>query len=186
MAQNNTNNNFRKPFKKKGPEHRINDLILSPTVRVVGDNIVSKVCSIQEALAMAAEQSLDLVEIVSSSETPVCRIVDYQKFLYEKKKKEKEIKKGNKNSVTKEIKLGPNIHDHDIEFKARYAINFLKQGMKVKLSMYFRAREIAFKDRGEIIMLKFIQQLEEYGKPEYLPKMEANKTLYAVITPKGS
>ncbi|MEY3343079.1 MAG: translation initiation factor [Bacteroidota bacterium] len=124
---------------------------------------------------MAKERELDLVEIVPNADPPVCRIVDYQKFLYEKKKKEKEVKAKTAKSVMKEIRFGPNTDEHDFNFKVKHAIKFLEEGAKVKAYVHFKGRTIAYKEKGEIILLKFAQELEEYGKVEMLPKLEGNR-----------
>jgi len=124
---------------------------------------------------MAKERELDLVEIVPTADPPVCRIVDYQKFLYEKKKKEKEVKAKTAKSVMKEIRFGPNTDEHDFNFKVKHAIKFLEEGAKVKAYVHFKGRTIAYKEKGEIILLKFAQELEEYGKVEMLPKLEGNR-----------
>lgn len=134
---------------------------------------------------MAEELGLDLVEISPASDPPVCKIVDYQKFLYEKKKKEKELKAKTAKSVLKEIRFGPNTDDHDFNFKVKHAIKFLEEGAKVKAFVFFRGREMAYKEKGEIILLKFAQALEEYGKVEMLPKVEGNRMfLHMVPLPK--
>lgn len=131
--------------------------------------------SVPEALAKAQEIGLDLVEIAPNAEPPVCRIVDYQKFLYEKKKKEKETKAKSAKQVLKEIRFGPNTDEHDFNFKVKHAIKFLEEGAKVKAYVHFKGRSIAYKEKGEIILLKFAQALEEYGKVELLPKLEGNR-----------
>jgi len=118
---------------------------------------------------------LDLVEIAPNAEPPVCRIVDYQKFLYEKKKKEKETKAKSAKQVLKEIRFGPNTDEHDFNFKVKHAIKFLEEGAKVKAYVHFKGRSIAYKEKGEIILLKFAQALEEFGKVELLPKLEGNR-----------
>lgn len=174
-------NNFRPKFQKKY-EHRINGMITHHQVRITGEDIESKICSTSEAIAIADSLGLDLVEINDKANPPVCKIVDYGKFLYDKKKKEKEINQGNKN-ILKEVRLGPNTQENDLNYKSKQAIEFLKEGNKVKLSMMFRGREIAFKDNGHKIMLQFIQMLEEFGKPEFLPKFEG-KNLFVTIIPK--
>lgn len=124
---------------------------------------------------MAKDQGLDLVEIAPNADPPVCKIVDYQKFLYERKKKEKETKAKAAKQVLKEIRFGPNTDEHDFNFKVKHAIKFLEEGAKVKAYVHFRGRSIAYKQRGEIILLKFAQALEEYGKVEMLPKLEGNR-----------
>ena len=152
---------------------------------MVGENIKSDVYPITEAIQMAEELGLDLVEISPASDPPVCKIVDYQKFLYEKKKKEKELKAKTAKSVLKEIRFGPNTDDHDFNFKVKHAIKFLEEGAKVKAFVFFRGREMAYKEKGEIILLKFAQALEEYGKVEMLPKVEGNRMfLHMVPLPK--
>lgn len=131
--------------------------------------------SIQEALKLAEEAGLDLVEIAAQADPPVCKIVDYQKFLYERKKKEKETKAKASKQVLKEIRFGPNTDEHDFNFKVKHAVKFLEEGAKVKAYVHFRGRAIAYKARGEIILLKFAQALEEYGKVEMMPKLEGNR-----------
>ena len=126
---------------------------------------------------------LDLVEISPTANPPVCRIIDYKKFLYEQKKKQKEIKAKTAKVVVKEIRLGPNTDDHDFNFKLKHAIKFLEDGAKVKVDVFFRGRSIIYKDKGEIILLKFAQALEEIGKVERLPKLEG-KRMIMIITPK--
>jgi translation initiation factor IF-3 len=160
---------------KREDEHRINDRIRVPQVRLVGENIQSDIYATEDALRMAKEMELDLVEIVPTADPPVCRIVDYQKFLYDKKKKEKELKSKQGKQVVKEIRFGPNTDEHDFNFKVKHAMNFLEEGHKVKAYVHFRGRSIAYKEKGEIILLKFAQALEEVGKVELLPKLEGNR-----------
>lgn len=150
-------------------------MIRAQEVRLVGDNVESEIYSKEEALRIAKELELDLVEIVPTAEPPVCRIVDYQKFLYDKKKKEKEMKAKQGKQVVKEVRFGPNTDEHDFNFKVKHAIGFLEDGNKVKAYVHFKGRSIAYKEKGEIILLKFAQALEEYGKVELLPKMEGNR-----------
>lgn len=144
-------------------------------MRLVGDNIQSDIYPTEEALKMAKEMELDLVEIVPTADPPVCRIVEYKKFLYDKKKKEKELKSKQGKQVVKEIRFGPNTDEHDFNFKVKHAMNFLEEGHKVKAYVHFRGRSIAYKEKGEIILLKFAQSLEEYGKVELMPKLEGNR-----------
>lgn len=144
-------------------------------VRLVGENIQSDVYPIEEAIKIANERGLDLVEIAPTAEPPVCKVIDYQKFLYEKKKKEKELKAKTAKVVVKEIRFGPNTDDHDFNFKVKHAIRFLEDGDKVKAYVHFRGRAIAYKEQGEIILLRFAQELAEYGKVELLPKLEGNR-----------
>ncbi|MEY4329303.1 MAG: hypothetical protein RL609_51 [Bacteroidota bacterium] len=174
----------RRDFRReKEPEHRINGRINVTEIRLVGDNIEQGVYSTQEALRMAQEQELDLVEISPNATPPVCRIIDYKKFLYDQKKKQKEMKAKQVNVTVKEIRFGPNTDDHDFAFKLKHAIEFLKDGSKVRSWVFFKGRSIVFKDRGEILLLKFIQELSEYGVPEQMPKLEGKK-MFVIINPK--
>ena len=132
---------------------------------------------------MAHELELDLVEIVPTAEPPVCKIIEYQKFLYEKKKKEKEQKAKNSKVVMKEIRFGPNTDDHDFDFKLKHAIKFLQEGNKVKAYVHFRGRTIAYKEKGEVLLLRFATALEDYAKVELMPKMEGNK-MFLFLNPK--
>ena len=152
-------------------------------MRVVGENIEAAIVSIREALALAESLGLDLVEISPTANPPVCRILDYKKFLFEQKKKQKEIKAKSAKIVVKEIRLGPNTDDHDFDLKLKHAMNFLEEGAKVRVDVLFRGRSIVYKDQGELIMLKFAQALEEYGKVEQLPKLEG-KRMMMMIAPK--
>jgi translation initiation factor IF-3 len=142
---------------------------------LVGENVKSDIYPIEEARKIALSLQLDLVEVVPNADPPVCRVIEYQKFLYEKKKKEKELKAKQGKQVIKEIRFGPNTDDHDFDFKVKHAIKFLEEGNKVKAYVHFRGRTIAYKEKGEIILLKFAQELEEYGKVELLPKLEGNR-----------
>ena len=150
-------------------------------MRLVGENIVADVYPLDEARRMAKERELDLVEIVPNADPPVCRIVDYQKFLYEKKKKDKEAKAKTAKSVMKEIRFGPNTDDHDFNFKVKHAIKFLEEGAKVKAYVHFKGRSIAYKEKGEIILLKFAQELADYGKVELMPKLEGNRMFLHLV-----
>jgi translation initiation factor IF-3 len=170
--------------KEQQQEHRTNHMIRVPQVRLVGDNIEVGVYSIQEALRMAQDQQLDLVEISPQADPPVCKIIDYNKFLYEKKKKEKEMKANSKVSEVKEIRFTPNTDDHDFNFKAKHAESFLKEGNKVKAYVQFKGRAIQFKERGELLILKFAERLAEFGVLESLPKMEGKRML-AIWAPKS-
>lgn len=138
---------------------------------------------IREALAKAAELELDLVEISPNANPPVCKIIDYKKFLFEQKKRQKELKSKQTKVVVKEIRMGPNTEDHDFQFKLNHAKAFLKEGAKVKAYVFFKGRTIVFKDRGEILLLKFAQELEEYGSLEQMPKLEGKKMIM-MINPK--
>lgn len=159
-------------------------MIRVPQVRLVGDNVTVGVYSIQEAIKMAQEQQLDLVEISPSADPPVCKIIDYNKFLYEKKKKEKEQKAKSKTSEVKEIRFTPNTDDHDFDFKAKHAEKFLKEGNKVKAYVQFKGRAIQFKERGELLLLKFAERLNDAGVLEGMPKMEGKRML-AIWAPKS-
>lgn len=150
---------------------------------MVGENVEVGIYDIQQAISMAQSQELDLVEISPKADPPVCKIIDYSKFKYEQKKKQKEIKAKAQKTVLKEIRFGPNTDDHDFNFKLKHAIKFLEEGAKVKAYVHFVGRTIVFKERGEILLLKFAQQLEEYGKVEQLPKLEG-KRMAIFISPK--
>lgn len=168
---------------RKEAEHRINNFIRVPQVRLVGDNVTMGIYSTQEALRMAQAQELDLVEISPQADPPVCKIIDYNKFLYDKKRKEKEMKAKSKSAELKEIRFTPGTDDHDFDFKARHAENFLKEGNKVKAYVQFKGRAIMFKERGELVLLKFAERLAEIGQVEGLPKLEGKRMLM-VIAPK--
>lgn len=163
--------------------YRVNERITSPRVRVVGENIKVDVYPIQQAIKMAFDQGLDLVEISPNADPPVCKVIDYSKFKYEQKKKQKEIKSNAQKTVVKEIRFGPNTDEHDFNFKVKHAVNFLKEGAKVKSYVHFAGRSIVYKERGEILLLKFAQSLEEVGKVEQMPKLEG-KRMYMMVAPK--
>jgi len=148
-------------------------------VRVVGDEIKGEVLSIQDALRLADKLELDLVEISPSADPPVCKIVDYQKFLYQQKKKQKEIKAKTTKIVVKEIRFGPNTDEHDYNFKLKHAINFLNEGAKVRAYVFFKGRSILFKEQGEVLLLRFANDLEEYGKVDQLPRLEGKRMIIA-------
>lgn len=169
---------------RKEAEHRINNFIRAPQVRLVGENVEVGIYSIQDALRMAKEQALDLVEISPQVDPPVCKIIDYNKFLYDKKKKEKEIKAKSKVSEVKEIRFTPNTDDHDFNFKSKHAESFLQEGNKVKAYVQFKGRAIQFKDRGQLLLLKFAERLAEVGTLESMPKMEGRRMI-AIFSPKG-
>ncbi|MEL7002019.1 MAG: translation initiation factor IF-3 [Bacteroidota bacterium] len=176
-------------FQKRGfrgrveEPYRVNTKITAPMVRVVGDNVEVDVYPIEKALKIARDQNLDLVEISPKADPPVCKIIDYSKFKYEQKKKQKEIKAKAQKTVIKEIRFGPNTEEHDFNFKLKHAISFLEDGAKVKAYVHFVGRTIVFKERGEILLLKFAQALEEHGKVEQLPKLEG-KRMIMFIAPK--
>ena len=169
---------------RKEPEHRINHFIRVPQVRLVGDNVTVGVYPVQEALKIAQQQSLDLVEISPQADPPVCKIIDYNKFLYDEKKKKKEMKAKSKVSEVKEIRFTPNTDDHDFDFKSKHAENFLKDGNKVKAYVQFKGRAIQFQDRGQLLLLKFAERLAEVGVLESMPKMEGRRML-AMFAPKS-
>ena len=169
---------------RKEAEHRINHFIKVPQVRLVGENVEVGVYSTQDALRMAQDQQLDLVEISPTADPPVCKIIDYNKFLYDKKKKEKEMKAKSKTAEVKEIRFTPNTDDHDFDFKAKHAENFLKEGNKVKAYVQFKGRAIQFQERGQLLLLKFAERLAEIGTLESMPKMEGRRML-AMFAPKG-
>jgi translation initiation factor IF-3 len=169
---------------RREAEHRINHFIRVPQVRLVGDNVEVGVYQTGEALKLAQEQGLDLVEISPNADPPVCKIIDYNKFLYDKKKKEKEMKANAKVSEVKEIRFTPNTDEHDFNFKAKHAENFLKEGNKVKAYVQFKGRAIQFQDRGQLLLLKFAERLAEVGNLESMPKMEGRRML-AMFAPKG-
>ncbi len=177
--------NFNPRFRKEQQqEHRTNHMIRVPQVRLVGENVEVGVYSTQEAQRMAQDQGLDLVEISPAADPPVCKIIDYNKFLYEKKKKEKEMKAKSKVSEVKEIRFTPNTDDHDFDFKSKHAENFLKDGNKVKAYVQFKGRAIMFKERGELLLLKFAERLVEVGTLESMPKLEG-KRMFAIFAPKS-
>jgi translation initiation factor IF-3 len=145
--------------------------------------VEAEVVSIDKALEMAEELELDLVEISPNAKPPVCKIMDYRKFLYEQKKKAKELKSKASKIVVKEIRFGPNTDDHDFQFKLKHAMNFLEEGCKVRSFVFFRGRSIVYKDKGEVLLLRFAQELEELAKVEMLPKMEGKK-MFIILSPK--
>jgi translation initiation factor IF-3 len=162
---------------KKEVELRINRQIKAEEVRVVGDNIKVGVYSLRDALTLSYDLGLDLIEINPNAVPPVCKIQDYNKFLYEQKKKQKENeKKSKQNKVeTKEVRFTPNIDEHDYEFKKKHIINFIEEGNRVKTSVFFKGREIAYKDKGQVLLLKLADELIEKAIPEKLPVLEGNK-----------
>jgi translation initiation factor IF-3 len=168
---------MRGPARIPQPAHKINQRIIARVVRVVGDDIEPSVMSLQDALRLADSMELDLVEISPTADPPVCKIVDYQKFLYQQKKKQKEIKAKSTKIVVKEIRFGPNTDDHDYNFKLKHAIKFLEEGAKVKSYVFFKGRSILFKEQGEVLLLRFANDLEEYGKPDQLPKLEGKRMI---------
>ena len=169
---------------KENP-NRINHEITAPMVRVVGENVEPNlVIPIRQALAMAEQMELDLIEISPKADPPVCRIADYQKFLYQQKRKAKEIKAKQVKVVVKEIRFGPQTDDHDYNFKLKHAENFLNEGAKVKAYVVFRGRSIVFKEQGEILLLRFATDLENIAKVEMMPKLDGKK-MNMILAPKG-
>lgn len=188
------NRNFRREDPRD--QFRTNEQIRIPEVRLVGDDMeaISEaagrkvdpgVYNTRQVLDWARRLDLDLVEISPKAAPPVVKIIDYNKFLYEKKKREKEIKAKAVKTVVKEIRFGPNTDEHDFEFKLRHAQRFLEEGAKVKAYVHFRGRTIVFKDRGELLLLRFLKELEEYGSAEALPKMEGRRMTVIVQPKKG-
>ncbi len=154
-------------------------------VRLVGEGVVTNIYPLREAFRIAEELELDLVEISPDANPPVCKVMDYKKFLFDQKKKQKEIKAKSTKVVVKEIRLSPQTDDHDFEFKLNHAKRFLEEGAKVRVEVFFRGRSIVYKDQGEIMLLKFAQELEEYGKVEAMPKLEGKRMLM-MVSPKGT
>ncbi len=176
---------FNPRFKKEQQqEHKTNHMIRVPKVRLVGDNVEIGIYDTMVAQKLAQDQGLDLVEISPQADPPVCKIIDYNKFLYEKKKKEKEMKAKSKVSEVKEIRFTPNTDDHDFDFKSKHAENFLKDGNKVKAYVQFKGRAIMFKERGELLLLKFAERLVSVGTLESMPKLEG-KRMFAIFAPKS-
>ena len=175
-----------RPFVKREEEalHRINDKIFASEIRLVIEGEEPQVLSVSKAIALAEEQELDLVEISPNANPPVCKIMDYKKFLYNQKRKQKELKAKQSKIVVKEIRFGPNTDDHDFNFKLAHAKKFLEEGSKVKAYVFFRGRTIVFKDRGEILLLKFAQELADYGVVEQLPKLEGKKMILMINSKK--
>lgn len=177
MRNNRINNN------KKEELHRINEKIRVPQVRLVGENVEQGVYSTHDALKIADEKGLDLVEISPNADPPVCRITDYQKFLYQQKKKLKEQKAKSVKVVVKEIRFGPQTDDHDFNFKLKHAKSFLEEGSKVKAYVFFKGRSILFKEQGEVLLLRFATELEDYAKVDQLPQLEGKKMII-MLSPK--
>ena len=169
------------PRHKDENELNINDEIRATQVRLVGDNIAEPgVYSIAQAMKMADEMELDLVEITAKADPPVCKILDYQKYLYQQKKKAKEMKQNSTKIVIKEVRFGPNTDEHDFQFKLKHAQEFLNEGSKVKASVFFRGRSIQFADQGEKLLLRFAVELEEYGRAEHMPQLEGKRMIMMI------
>lgn len=173
----------RLPMKPGEGEFNINMQIRAKEVRLIAEGIEPGVYSIQRALEIADEQELDLVEISPNAEPPVCKVIDYKKFLFERKKKAKEAKANQLKQDIKEIRFGPNTDDHDFDFKLKHAEEFLKEGHKVKAYVFFKGRSIVYKERGEVLLLQFAQKLSDWGKVDMLPKLEGKK-MNLIMSPK--
>lgn len=168
-------------------EHRINERIRGvKEVRLVGDNVTMGIYTIQEAMRIAENLELDLVEISPTAQPPVCKVMDYQKFCYQQKKKAKEAKANAAKVVIKEIRFGPQTDDHDYEFKLRHAKEFLEEGSKVKAYVFFKGRSILFKEQGEVLLARFAQDLQEIGKPDSFPPVLEGKRMIMMLSPKAS
>ncbi|MFO7616583.1 MAG: translation initiation factor IF-3 [Bacteroidales bacterium] len=171
--------NSRYPIRKRDElreKFRINQQIRARMVRVVGENVENPgIVPLQEALRIAAELELDLVEISPNADPPVCKVIDYSKFLYQQKKKQKELKAKQTKIVVKEIRFGPQTDDHDFNFKLKHAQKFLTEGAKVKAYVFFKGRSILFKEQGEELLLRFAQELDEYGKMDQMPQLEGKR-----------
>ncbi|WP_073192063.1 translation initiation factor IF-3 [Psychroflexus salarius] len=165
------------PRRKTENPHRINNHIKAPKVRLVGDNVDVDIYDLKTALAKAEELGVDLVEISPKADPPVCKVMDYKKFLYEQKKREKALKQKASKVVVKEIRFGPNTDDHDYEFKKKNAEKFIKDGAKLKAYVFFKGRSIVFKDKGEILLLRLATDLEEIAKVEQMPKLEGKRMI---------
>jgi translation initiation factor IF-3 len=164
-------------------QYRVNDRIRAKEVRVVGENVEQGVYPVSEALRMAQNLELDLIEISPNAVPPVCRIADFQKFLYQQKKRQKEQKAKSVKIIVKEIRFGPQTDDHDYNFKLKHAKSFLEEGAKVKAYVFFKGRSILFKEQGEVLLLRFANDLEDYGKVEQLPALEGKKMII-MLAPK--
>ncbi|MBT5274020.1 MAG: translation initiation factor IF-3 [Flavobacteriales bacterium] len=163
--------------------HKTNREITSAFVRMVGEGVEPKICSIDDAMKIANNLGLDLVEISPNIDPPVCKVIDYKKFIYDQKKKQKAIKSKAQKVVIKELRFGPNTGEHDFDFKLKHAKSFLEDGAKVKAFVFFRGRSIVFKDQGQILLLKLAQALEDIGVVENMPKLEGKKMIM-IIAPK--
>ena len=168
---------------KKQQQYRINEQIRAREVRIVGDDVESQVIPTRDALRLAQQKNVDLVEISPNAEPPVCRLIDYSKFLYQQKKRQKELKAKQVKIEVKEIRFGPQTDEHDYNFKLKHAKEFLSEGDKVKAYVFFRGRSILFKEQGEVLLLRFANDLEEYGKVEQMPVLEG-KRMILFIAPK--
>ncbi|MBP6231079.1 MAG: translation initiation factor IF-3 [Paludibacteraceae bacterium] len=170
-------------YQKKEEAHKTNEAIHHPEVRLVGDNVEPGIYSLAQAKKVADDLNLDLVEISPNAEPPVCRVIDYTKFLYQQKKKDKELKAKTAKVTLKEIRFGPQTDEHDYNFKLKHAIKFLEDGDKLKAFVFFKGRSILFKDQGEVLLLRFANDLEEYAKVDQLPQLEGKKMII-MLSPK--
>ncbi|MCP4883363.1 MAG: translation initiation factor IF-3 [Flavobacteriales bacterium] len=164
--------------------HKINHKIDAPEVRLVGDNVETGIYPIRKARDIANELELDLVEISPKAKPPVCKIIEYKKFLYEQKKREKALKSKATKVIVKEIRFGPNTDEHDFEFKKKHAIKFLESGAKLKAYVFFKGRSIVFKDQGQILLLRLAQELEDYGTVEQMPRLEGKRMTMFIASKK--
>ncbi len=169
--------------KKQQPQYRINEQIRVPEVRIVGDDIESSVMPTRQALQLAQDREVDLVEISPTANPPVCRLIDYSKFLYQQKKKQKEMKAKQVKVEVKEIRFGPQTAEADYNFKLKHAVGFLNEGNKVKAYVFFKGRSIVFKEQGEVLLLRFANDLEELAKVESMPTLEG-KRMSIILAPK--
>ncbi|MEC9209173.1 MAG: translation initiation factor IF-3 [Bacteroidota bacterium] len=163
--------------------HKTNKEITAAFVRMVGEEVEPKICSIDEALKISSNLGLDLVEISPNADPPVCKVIDYKKFIYDQKKKLKTIQNKAQKVVIKELRFGPNTGEHDFKFKLNHARNFLQDGAKVRAFVFFRGRTIIFKEQGQILLLRLAQALEDVGIVEEMPKLDGKKMIM-IITPK--
>ena len=175
--------NNRRDRNNNKPQHRINEQIRCREVRIVGDDVESQVMPTRQAIQLAQQKEVDLVEISPNAEPPVCRLINYSKFLYQQKKRQKELKAKQVKIEVKEIRFGPQTDEHDYNFKLKHAKEFLSEGDKVKAYVFFRGRSILFKEQGEVLLLRFANDLEEYGKVEQMPKLEGKK-MFLYLSPK--
>ena len=165
-------------------QYRVNEQIRAREVRIVGDDIESQILSTRDALHIAEQKGVDLVEISPNAEPPVCRLIDYSKFIYQQKKRQKEMKAKQVKIDVKEIRFGPQTDDHDYNFKLKHAQEFLKEGNKVKAYVFFRGRSIVFKEQGELLLARFAADLEEFGKADNVPTLEG-KRMIMFLSPKS-
>ncbi|MBL4578191.1 MAG: translation initiation factor IF-3 [Flavobacteriales bacterium] len=164
--------------------HKINEHIAATQVRLVGEDIEEDIITLEQARALAEERDLDLVEITAKADPPICRILDYKKFLFEHKKKQKKIKANTAKVIVKELRFGPNTDEHDFNFKLKHAKKFLGDGAKLKAHVFFKGRTIVYKEKGEILLLRLAQELEEVGVVEQMPKLEGKRMIMFIVPKK--